>query len=245
MATTDDIKMLFAEFPKEAISWRAQQVKKDGSTAMALAYIDARDVMDRLDSVIGAGEWQCDYPHAGTKTVCRIGIKVGDEWIWKSNGAGDSDIEAEKGALSDAFKRAAVLWGIGRYLYDMPCPWVPCEAYEQEWNGKKKMVWKRWRVDPWTMVKKAPGINIHTGRAASHALKKTPVWDEFQAELLECNSVLALQKFALAWSTRAEKENWPEEWLKTAKNEINDRKALIVNAPVPANDLSQHPIMAG
>jgi hypothetical protein len=40
------------------------------------------------------------------------------------NGAGDSDVEAEKGAISDAFKRAAVKWGIGRYLYDLDSPWV-------------------------------------------------------------------------------------------------------------------------
>jgi hypothetical protein len=46
------------------------------------------------------------------------------EWVWKANGAGNSDVEAEKGACSDAFKRAAVLWGIGRYLYDLDSPWV-------------------------------------------------------------------------------------------------------------------------
>ena len=50
-----------------------------------------------------------------------------DEWVWKSNGAGQSDIEAEKGQFSDAFKRAAVLWGIGRYLYALPSPWVDLE----------------------------------------------------------------------------------------------------------------------
>lgn len=94
---------------------------------MALAYIDARDVMERLDAVCGPGGWQCSYPHANGKTVCSIGIKVGDEWIWKANGAGDTDFEAEKGALSDAFKRAAVMWGIGRYLYDVASPWVLIE----------------------------------------------------------------------------------------------------------------------
>jgi hypothetical protein len=36
-------------------------------------------------------------------------------------------MEAEKGAISDAFKRAAVMWGIGRYLYDLDSPWVQIE----------------------------------------------------------------------------------------------------------------------
>lgn len=147
-----DITALAAEFPHDVISWRAQSVTKDGTKAMALAYIDARDVMRRLDDVCGPAGWQCRYPHAGAKTICEVGIKIGDEWVWKANGAGDTDIEAEKGAISDAFKRAAVLWGIGRYLYDMPAPWVPCEC--NEYNGKHQ--WKRWTADPWTFVKGQP-----------------------------------------------------------------------------------------
>lgn len=138
-----DLSKLLAEFPKEAISWRAQTVYN--GKAMALAYIDARDVMDRLDAVCGMDGWQCKYSHANGKTVCDIGIKIG-EWIWKADGAGDSDIEAEKGALSDAFKRAAVRWGIGRYLYSLSCPWVPCEV-----NDKGKF--KKFTDDPWNYVK--------------------------------------------------------------------------------------------
>lgn len=128
---------LAAPFGPDAISWRAQTLTRDKSKAMALAYIDARDVMRRLDEVCGPAGWQCRYPHANGKTICEIGIRCDDKWIWKANGAGDTDIEAEKGAISDAFKRAAVLWGIGRYLYDMPNVWAECEVGE---NGK----WKSW-----------------------------------------------------------------------------------------------------
>jgi hypothetical protein len=144
-----DLKALAAEFPKEAISWRAQTVSN--GAALALAYIDARDVMERLDAVCGAGGWQARYPHANGKTCCEIGIKINDEWIWKANGAGDSDVEAEKGAFSDAFKRAAVMWGIGRYLYDdrFKGVWAKCELNS---NGK----WKGWAESPWNKVKPAP-----------------------------------------------------------------------------------------
>lgn len=122
-----DFEKLRAPFPPERISWRVGSTTQDKKKGMALAYIDARDVMDRLDQVCGPEGWQRQYPHANGKTVCAIGIKVGDEWIWKADGAGDSDVEAEKGALSDAFKRAAVSWGIGRYLYDVDSPWVEIE----------------------------------------------------------------------------------------------------------------------
>lgn len=111
-------------FDVEAVSWRVGSTTADKSKGMALAYLDARDVMDRLDIVCGPGGWQCRYSHANGKTVCDIGIKVDGEWVWKADGAGDTDYEAEKGALSDAFKRAAVRWGIGRYLYGLNTPWV-------------------------------------------------------------------------------------------------------------------------
>lgn len=126
--TDDFFGRLAAHFPPDRVSWRVGSTTQDKSRGMALAYVDARDVMDRLDEVCGPAGWQCDYPHASGKTVCRVGIKIGDEWIWKADGAGDTDVEAEKGALSDAFKRAAVRWGVGRYLYDLKSPWVELEA---------------------------------------------------------------------------------------------------------------------
>ena len=116
---------LKAPFAPNKISWRIGSTNADKSKGMALAYIDARDVQDRLDAVCGIGGWQNRYiPMHDKKTVCEIGIKIGEAWIWKSDGAGDSDVEAEKGSLSDAFKRCAVKWGIGRYLYDVEPPWV-------------------------------------------------------------------------------------------------------------------------
>lgn len=133
---------LAAPFPPEQVSWRVgtsnkkKQQRENGPNAKAtkgqvLAYLDARDVMDRLDEVCGPAGWMNRYTSTDKKTVCEIGIKVGDEWVWKADGAGESDIEAEKGALSDAFKRAAVRWGIGRYLYHLPTPWVDLDDREQ------------------------------------------------------------------------------------------------------------------
>lgn len=120
-----DFAKLSRPFESSKISWRIGSTNGEKSKGIALAYIDARDVMQRLDEVVGAGSWQCEYPWtADGKLCCRIGIKVDGEWVWKSNGAGDTQVEAEKGAFSDAFKRAAVLWGIGQYLYDFPNIWV-------------------------------------------------------------------------------------------------------------------------
>ncbi len=117
-------------FDPDRVSWRIGVAKTgDGGDmrGLALAYLDARDVQDRLDEVCGIAGWQCRYSLQGETTICEIGVKVGDEWIWKADGAGATDVEAEKGALSSAFKRAAVKFGVGRYLYDIESPWVRIE----------------------------------------------------------------------------------------------------------------------
>ncbi len=119
-----DFKALSAPFLPTQISWRIGPTAADKKSGIALAYLDSRDVQDRLDLVCGPGGWQDRYPHVGQKTVCEIAILCGDAWVTKSDGAGDTDMEAEKGALSDAFKRAAVKWGVGRYLYSFPNIWV-------------------------------------------------------------------------------------------------------------------------
>lgn len=133
-----DFKSLSAPFDPSEISWRVGSTTKDKAKGMALAYLDARAVMDRLDAVCGPHGWQNRYSHANGKTVCDIGILCGDVWIWKADGAGDSDIEAEKGALSDAFKRSAVRWGIGRYLYSLDSPWVALDEWKRIQKGEFK-----------------------------------------------------------------------------------------------------------
>ena len=123
-------------FAPERVSWRVGSTNADKSRGLALAYIDARDVQDRLDEVCEPHNWQCRYALLGTTTICEIGIRIGDEWVWKADGAGATDVEGEKGALSDALKRAAVKWGIGRYLYDLDSPWVELEAAGRSYKIK-------------------------------------------------------------------------------------------------------------
>lgn len=118
-------------FMPEQIHWRVGSANKEKTSGMALAYVDARDVMDRLDSVCGPNGWQDEYSSVSGATCCRIGIALHDPdmdrnatWIWKADGAGQTAYEGDKGQFSDAFKRAAVKHGVGRYLYDCGAPWV-------------------------------------------------------------------------------------------------------------------------
>lgn len=130
---TDIFQRLAAPLPPNKVSWRVGQVtKKDPHKASALCYIDSRDVQDRLDEVLTPAGWSDSYCETVKgRLICTISVKIGDEWVSKSDGAGESDIEGEKGAISGAFKRAAVKWGIGRYLYDIPIQWVAINDFKQ------------------------------------------------------------------------------------------------------------------
>lgn len=140
---------LAAEFPRDSIHWRAQTLTMDGSKALALAYLDARDVMDRFDDVCTPAGWSNSYTETPRgRVIATISLLIDGAWIGKSDGAGDTAVEGEKGGVSDALKRAAVCWGIGRYLYRLPTVWAPCTTSER--GGKKH--WKAWVGSPWDHV---------------------------------------------------------------------------------------------
>ena len=120
-----DFDKLSAPFPPEAIHWRVGATTQDKKSGLALAYLDARDIQKRLDEVCGPAGWQSQFHDCGNgRLACELRIRVDDEWVCKSDGAGATDVEGDKGAFSDSLKRSAVAWGIGRYLYDLDSPWV-------------------------------------------------------------------------------------------------------------------------
>ena len=123
--TSEDLAFeLSKQFSKDQIQWRVQRQTRDGTSALVLAYVDARTVQDRLNEVMGIDGWQCKHISYGANTICHLGLKFNNEWIWRSDGAGDTNFEADKGAISDSLKRAAVHFGVGRHLYDLPSVFV-------------------------------------------------------------------------------------------------------------------------
>lgn len=128
-------------FPHEDVEWKVQTVSKDKTRGLAVAYITARAIQNRLDAVVGAQNWKPVFRQWHTVTdrdgnpvpsqLCTIQIYDDErhEWLEKTDGAENTDYEPVKGGLSDAMKRAASQWGIGRYLYKMGTPWVDVEFF--------------------------------------------------------------------------------------------------------------------
>lgn len=115
-------------FNPEEIDWRIQRagMTKDGKPyGMILAYLTARAVMDRLDEVFTISGWSDSYSFGPNgEILCSIATDFGTSWATKTDGAEQTKVESVKGGLSTAFKRAAVKYGVGRYLYDLKDTWA-------------------------------------------------------------------------------------------------------------------------
>lgn len=128
-------------FDLEEVKWKPQATK--GDRAMAIAYIDARCVMDRLDEVLGLGNWEATYRPCGESIVCSLRIRIDGEWVTHEDVGSLSeqpdDGDKLKAAFSDALKRAAVHIGIGRYLYRLPNQWVPYDQSKRRFAEQPRL----------------------------------------------------------------------------------------------------------
>jgi hypothetical protein len=113
------------------IGFKVQTASKEkstitnGSKYIYVSYIDARDVVAELNKRFG-NCWSkkivnMQKTDEGYMCLCRIIVKHENGYIQRVEDIGtESNVEKQKGAASDAFKRAAVMLGIGTELYDMP-----------------------------------------------------------------------------------------------------------------------------
>jgi hypothetical protein len=176
-------RALSAPFDETEVKFKPQAVK--GNRALALAYVDVRAIMDRLDNVLGVENWQDRYQLLpDNSVVCRLRLRIGGQWITKSDVGGPSEQpdggDRLKAAFSDALKRAAVKFGIGRYLYRLPQQWA-------DYDPQKRQFATPPRLPDWAVAKaaKAP-------RPAPAATAGLPTdGTEFHRRLREADSDLA------------------------------------------------------
>lgn len=171
-------ELLAAPFPPGEVQFKPGVVS--GNRALALAYVDARSVQDRLDAVLGIDGWQDDYQCLPDGSViCKLRLRIGNEWITKTDVGGQSEQpdggDRTKAAFSDALKRAAVKFGVGRYLYNLPAQWV-------DFDPKKKQIVNPPPLPAWALPKVPPAqpSSLPTPKAA-----KAQLSEKEQEELTE------------------------------------------------------------
>ena len=146
-------RRLSEPFAAADVEWRVTKLRNQNSEGLVVPFIDSRAIQNRLDDVVGPFFWRTRFipwhqyvPKPGkyedpnevqkapvSSQLCGLSIYDAErkEWVEKVDGAENTDIEAIKGGISDSFKRASVLWGIGRYLYEIPARWASLDKYKQ------------------------------------------------------------------------------------------------------------------
>ena len=135
---TDVLHALKQPFPPSQVTWKPGVTTKDGTKALALAYADLRAYQNRLDDICGLA-WSVTYAPWGERIVCHLTI----QGITRSS-SGEPDSQAERSEIAgtsaeaQAFKRACAMFGLGRYLYNLPSVWVEYDAVTKQFTDKAK-----------------------------------------------------------------------------------------------------------
>ena len=152
MAKRIEFKTLGADM----IEVRPTDTKNKGKATLLL-YQTARCPMEILDESC-PGEWASDYKEVAGNVYCGIGIKIDDEWVWRWNAGTEGNIGEGKSTASDAFKRAATMWGIGRELYNTPRVKIDCpDSYY--YNDKMTMTFSVQEIE-WDEIRRCKRLVI-------------------------------------------------------------------------------------
>ena len=119
--------ILLAPIEPKNLEWRVQQQTSTGKL-IVVPYITNRCVMHRFDAAFGAENWTSEFREISNGFLCRLTVTINKREVYREDGASKTNIEPEKGGISDAMKRAAVQFGLGRCLYDYPRVFIECEG---------------------------------------------------------------------------------------------------------------------
>ena len=116
----------FRTLRADEIECRIGQISKQGKGLSLLLFKDARCDQNILDETVGPMNWKKSYELIDGQLFCTIELWDDEkkQWIGKQDVGVESNTEAQKGRASDAQKRAAFAWGLGRELYTSPFIWV-------------------------------------------------------------------------------------------------------------------------
>ena len=137
--TESILTQLAAPFHPSRITWKPGAISGKKDKALALAYADVRGYQNRLDEVCGM-DWSVSYTPWGERIICHLTING----VTRSS-TGEADSQSERnetvGTSSEAqaFKRACAMFGLGRYLYQLPALWVEYDASTQRFTEKSQV----------------------------------------------------------------------------------------------------------
>lgn len=174
---------MFRLLRADEIECRVQSVKPQG--LVLLLYKDARCDMNILDETVGVMNWKKSYQLIDGQLFCTIEIWDDEkkQWIGKQDVGVESNTEAEKGRASDAQKRSAFAFGIGRELYTAPFIWISSQDCRiKDGRCYDKFVVSHIAYDKGRRISELEIVNASISRVV-YKMMPRPKADDFSKEL--------------------------------------------------------------
>jgi hypothetical protein len=229
--------ILKAPFTEADIEWKIQTCGggRDGQRiwALCVCYVSNRAIMQRLDDAFGPDGWEnllAAGPAGGV--ICGLKCRWESGWTIRWDGAENTDIEGVKGGISNSMKRAAVHYGIGRYLYLLEASYAVIHdkgAYKGKVKEKNKDdIHFRW--DPPSIngnqASKPTSTSASSTKPAVTGDRELPVTATTMAEAMElykqANAIKPLSEQWHSWIADVDIKNEGD-----VKNGIERLKAII------------------
>lgn len=196
-----NLSSLKEPFDSSSIEWRLQSCGENNGSfwAICLAYVTNRAIQDRLDEVCGPENWKNQFkPAPDGGILCGISIKVADEWITKWDGAENTAIDEVKGGLSSSMKRAAVQWGIGRYLYKLESNFAeihPSGKNKGKTKDGKHFKWNPPQLPGWAL----PSVDCDPNLLPTVRVINEGIQKEDGHLIVECLQELSEGEYGAVW----------------------------------------------
>lgn len=156
-------------FAPSEVEWKPGALSADGLRALALAYADPRVYMTRLDLVCGV-DWSVTYtPWGDGRIICHLTI----EGRTRSS-TGEADAQSERSEIAgtaaeaQAFKRACAMWGLGRYLYNLPVVWA-------EYDPKRRTFTDEGRARLAESLRRPPVVSHRNGVPSAAVIERVEI----------------------------------------------------------------------
>jgi hypothetical protein len=193
------LSRLAEPFEPQHITWKPGHTTKDGGKCMAMAYADLRAYQDRLDAILGL-EWSVEYlPWGDSRVIARLTINgvtrasTGEmEAQDEKNGMGGTVAEAQ------AFKRAAAMFGMGRYLYDLPSEWVEFDAQRKRISEAGQAALDN-RYKAWYRQNAPKRTSAASGNVAPDAIFEKAQPDPAAAKLIDHFNAIGKELYNGQW----------------------------------------------
>ena len=141
--TKDILKQLAEPFPAEMIEFKPGATTKSKDKALALAYVEMRHYIDRLNKVIGAN-WSDEYQFINSAgEIIKCGLTIYGVTRWDIGEKDSANANTAITALAQSFKRACVKFGLGRHLYAIESVWVAYDADKKRFTDQALTQLKR------------------------------------------------------------------------------------------------------